>query len=84
MYSVILAKSAAKDLERLDDRYKKAIKNQLLALQSNPNLGKKLKDNLNEFRSLREGVYRIIYKIEKKQVLILVVAISHRQGVYKR
>lgn len=83
MYSVVLAKSAAKDFERIDARYKRAIKNQLVALQENPNLGKKLKDNLSKFRSIREGSYRIIYKVEKKQVLILIVAISHRQSAYK-
>lgn len=82
MYEVVLARSAAKDLEKIDIRYQKAIKNRLIELQENPLMGKKLKDNLSDFRSIRQGVYRIIYQIREDTVLVYVVATSHRQSAY--
>lgn len=82
MYEVVLARSAAKDLEIIDTRYQRAIKNRLIELQENPLIGKKLKDNLSDFRSIRQGVYRIIYQIHEDTVLVYVVAISHRQSAY--
>jgi len=84
MYEVVVTKPAQKDLKKIDQRYQIAIKNRLVELKSNPYLGKPLRDDLKGRYSLREGVYRIIYRIRKKKLLILIIAISHRQGVYKK
>ena len=81
MYRILLTKTAEKDLETIDQRYRKPIENRFKELAVNPLLGKKLKNSLREFRSLREGVYRIIYKIENTELTIYIVAIDHRQSV---
>lgn len=84
MYEVILSKRAEKELDRLDTRYRQSIINRLDALKTNPLLGKKLNDNLKKYRSIREGIYRIIYEVKKNKLIILVVSVQHRQGVYKK
>ena len=84
MYKIIVAKPAQKDLKKVDTRYRTAIKNRLKELKSNPYLGKPLRDDLKGRYSLREGVYRIIYRIRKKELIVLIVAVSHRRGIYKK
>jgi len=54
----------------------------LAVLAENPHAGKKLKGEYKDFYSIRAWPYRVIYYIHKKEVLIIVVRISHRQGAY--
>lgn len=71
------------DLKKIDafskSRIKKAIETILLKYPLNS--GKFLKGNLKKFKKLRIGDYRIIYKIEKKEILIL--AVMHRKDIYE-
>lgn len=82
-YRVVLRKKARKSLKRIDKRYKGRILVALIELRKNPYLGKPLNGDLEEKFSLRVWPYRIIYEIYKKQLLIYVISISHRQGAYK-
>ncbi|MFC1613239.1 type II toxin-antitoxin system RelE/ParE family toxin [Patescibacteria group bacterium] len=83
MYQIILKKVAIKNLKRIDERYKARIHLALLELSRDPFIGKRLEGNLNNSYSLRVWPYRIIYKIIHNQLIIFVVQIKHRQGVYK-
>lgn len=49
-------------------------------------LGKALKGSLKEFRSIRDAGqrYRIIYKVEEKAVIVIVVNIGIRKGGDKK
>lgn len=82
MYRVVLKKSAEKDLARLDSRFRGRIIMSLVALRGDPYLGKPLLGELKGFFSLRVWPYRIIYTIVKNQLVVYVIAISHRQGAY--
>jgi mRNA interferase RelE/StbE len=55
----------------------------LKLLTDDPFLGKPLKDKLRGKFSLRVGVYRIIYFIEEKEVVIYVFGIAHRREAYR-
>ncbi len=55
----------------------------IFALVDNPYIGKQLEGDLQGFYSARVWPYRITYKIYKRDLVILVVEIDHRQGVYK-
>lgn len=79
---VILSKEAQKNYNRLPGSQKTKIKKKLISLQDNPLLGKKLGGELEGDRSLRAWPYRIIYSIDKKQNLISISNILHRQGAY--
>lgn len=61
------------------DRIKKAIEEKL---QTRPELfGKPLRKSLKNYKSLRVGDYRIIYRLEKKVVKIFII--QHRSIVYE-
>ena len=83
MYQIILSRTAEKDLGKIDKKYKPHIFAALFDLRKEPFLGKRLKGKFQDCYSLRVGIYRIIYKIYKKELDILVIRIGQRQGIYK-
>lgn len=82
-YQVVLRKKAQKDLEKLDKRYKQRILVALTKLGENPYLGNPLRGDLSGKFSLHIWPYRLIYVIYKSQLVVYVIDIGHRQGVYK-
>ncbi|MEX1112424.1 MAG: type II toxin-antitoxin system RelE/ParE family toxin [Candidatus Andersenbacteria bacterium] len=52
----------------------------LESLQQDPQRGKHLGGRLKQHRSIRVWPYRILYKLEKKRLIVYVIRISHRQG----
>ena len=54
----------------------------LNSLKINPFKGKPLKLSLKGNFSLRVGMYRIIYEIEKDIVTVYVLKIGHRRDIY--
>ena len=83
MYQVILKKVAIKNLKKIDDRYKARVNLALLELSKDPFIGKQLEGRLRDFYSLRVWPYRIVYQIIHNELIVFVVQIKHRQGVYK-
>jgi len=83
MYLVVLSKSAEKDLDKVDNKFKPHIFAALFDLRKDPYSGKKLKGKFQDCYSLRVGIYRIIYRVYKRELEILVIRIGHRQGIYK-
>jgi addiction module RelE/StbE family toxin len=53
---------------------------QIKKLTKNPEAGKPLKHKLKNYRSLRVKPYRIIYRIEKNNIIIN--CFEHRKKVY--
>ncbi len=49
----------------------------------NPFVGKKMRGEYEKHYTYRVWPYRIIYQINKNELLILVVSVGHRQGIYK-
>ena len=83
MYQIVLKKAAQKSFKKIDKRYKKRIMRTIFALADDPYLGKQLEGDLRDFYSARVWPYRIVYKIYQRDLVILVVEIAHRQGIYK-
>ena len=63
MYQIILSRTAEKDLEKVNKKYKPHIFAALFDLRKDPYSGNKLKGKFYTCYSLRVGIYRIIYKI---------------------
>lgn len=82
-YIVVLPAKVQKELARVDDRYAVRVRAALVAIGSNPMLGKKLGGELKSQRSYDVWPYRILYELREKQLVVLVIKIGHRQGVYK-
>lgn len=81
-YQVKLTPQAKKELEKIPKIYSEKIFNALSWLEKEPFIGKKLHGKFKNYYSWKVWPYRIIYRIFKKELLIFVVAIGHRQGVY--
>ena len=82
-YSVLLSRSARKQLERFSGDTEKRILAKLTELESNPRPSgcKKLK-NRDAWR-VRIGDYRVIYEIHDKILRVIVVTVGHRREVYQ-
>jgi len=63
--------------------YRKAVDEAMLSLGSEPLSGKPLRGRLHELRSLRVGVYRIIYRFKASAGEVVVETIRHRSEAYR-
>lgn len=82
MYRVKLTPSAAIMFNNLHPTIKKQLKSILKELYENPYLGKGLRDELADFRSLRMKRYRAIYQIDNQSREVVIYAIGHRRNIY--
>lgn len=84
MYEIIYHPKVVKDdIPKLNrktkDRIKKSIESKLL---EHPELySNQLRNTLSNYRKLRVGDYRVIFKIIQKNIKILII--GHRKDVYK-
>lgn len=82
-YQLYLRPQAEKNLNKLAAGDYKKVEQALVAIARDPFIGKKLKGEFKDEWSYRVWPFRIIYRVYKHELLILVVNIGHRQGVYK-
>lgn len=82
-YSLFFKNTAVKSIEKLSKKDKQKVGSVLEALKTNPLFGKKLAGEYKDYYSIRVWPYRIIYTIIKKELVVLIVDVAHRQGVYK-
>ncbi len=82
-FQLWLASKAQKELGRVDKSFQIRIFATLAAIKRNPFSGKKLNGEHADRWSYRVWPYRIIYALDKKDSVILVVRISDRKDVYK-
>lgn len=84
-YKIIIGKSAGRELSKLTieviERTQLAVN--ALATEPRPANCKKLKGFKGLYR-IRSGDYRIIYRIEDKELIIEVVKIGDRKDVYSQ
>jgi mRNA interferase RelE/StbE len=83
IYTVIIERSAKKQLDKIPPPFFDAIDKKILALETNPrpNGWKKLKDR--DGWRIRVADYRIIYKIKDDILRIIVINVDHRKQVYQ-
>lgn len=85
-YKVIIRQKAEKQLNKLDDSMKlkimRYIKQNLNNTDNPKKFDKALRYNLKGFWRYRVENYRIIAKIEKDELVILIVQINKRDKIY--
>jgi mRNA interferase RelE/StbE len=83
-YEIEFTASAARSFRKLDEttRRRIALKLDSLGVDPRPRGAVKLSDSDNIFR-IRLRDYRILYSIEDRKLIVLVVAIGHRRDVYR-
>ena len=83
-FDVRIKTSAAKELEAIPgkkDRQRITERISSLAEEPRPAGCQKLSGH-NRYR-IRQGVYRIVYSIEDKRLVVFVVNVGHRKDVYR-
>jgi mRNA interferase RelE/StbE len=84
-YRIRFAPRAERDLKSLQKQTYSQIIRKIDALAENPlpDGVKKLTGNEKLFR-IRVGDHRIVYTIEKGELIVLIITIRHRREVYRR
>ena len=82
-YRVIIPKAVQKQLNNLPQKIRLRLLAEIRLLGDNPrpNGVKKLKGYENTYR-IRVGNYRVIYEIEDREMIVLVLSSIHRKDAY--
>ena len=81
-YTLVISPKLLKKLEKLDKAEKERVSDKINDILENPEKYKPLRYELKGLRSARVGKWRIIYRIEGNEVIIL--SIGHRKNVYEK
>jgi mRNA interferase RelE/StbE len=82
-YELVFRKSVAKDLRRFPNDDVARILERIRALKDDPRPpGCEKLSGLERYR-VRQGVYRIVYEVQDRKLVVLVVKIGHRRDVYR-
>ena len=81
-FRVLIKNKVQRELDNLNLSEKRRIDNCLKNLAEDPFSGKKLHGERRGQYSMRAWPYRIIYKVYKKELIVLVIEFGHRQGIY--
>lgn len=81
-FRVIVTKKADKQLQKLQPNYRRRVILKLGQLALNPYIGKKLDGEFKDLWTVRVWPYRIIYSVVEQELIVEVLKIEHRQGVY--
>ncbi|MFK7968856.1 MAG: type II toxin-antitoxin system RelE/ParE family toxin [Bacteroidia bacterium] len=84
MYQISFKRSAAKELKKLPQNVTDRIIEAIEELVENPRPQgyRKIVGSENLFR-IRIGQYRVIYSIEDKELIIMIITVRHRKDAYR-
>ena len=82
MYRLRYTKEAKTTIDRLPIKPKRQIKAAVERIAVDPDIGKRLTQELKGLLSYRSGDYRLIYRISQEEILVL--AVGHRKDVYRQ
>jgi mRNA interferase RelE/StbE len=85
-YSIEYHKKVVKDVKKISHPTLQKIREQIeTKLTTHPEIfGKPLRSTHKNFWSLRVGSYRVIYQIQDKKCIVLVIAIGKRESIYEQ
>lgn len=83
MYKLRISSRAEKEIKKISQPHQKAILLALVEIKEEPFLGKPLTRELTRRFSFRVGIYRIVYKVNKKDKIIDILTAGHRATVYR-
>lgn len=84
-YKILFNKGLIKDLKKIPKKYRLKLREKIESLSENPRPEgyKKLSGKSSPpLYRIRHGNYRVIYTINDQELLILLVDIGHRRGIY--
>ena len=84
-WRLVVAGPAERTMQRLHERVAAAIVEFMLGplLDDPERVGKRLQRELAGYHSARRGAYRVVYRIDPKDEVVVVVRIEHRSQAYR-
>ena len=83
-YSILLLPSARKSLATLPKADQARVDRHIIALAENPRPPGCVKlSGLSDLWRIRVGDYRVVYQIQDRKLIVVVVTIAHRRDVYR-
>lgn len=82
-YSVLVTRSAEREIERLPTPVRRLVVRRIQALAGNPRPHGSQKLAGEDKYRIRQGDYRIVYTIEDEIVTVTIVRVAHRSDVYR-
>lgn len=83
MYEIVIEQKARKSLRKLPDEIRQKIVRVISGLASNPRCRKCKKLKNSKYYRVRVSDYRIIYAIEDRRFILLIIDIGHRKDIYR-
>ncbi|MFH0981238.1 MAG: type II toxin-antitoxin system RelE/ParE family toxin [Planctomycetota bacterium] len=82
-YTVLINRSAEKEMDRLPGKTFERVAQAILRLERDPRPpGARKLRGAEEYR-LRVGPYRILYSVDDRERVVVVSAVGHRRDVYR-
>ena len=83
-YEIEVSRTAEKQIGRLERADQRRIVRAIVALarEPRPRGSRKLQGYDDVFR-IRVGTYRVIYSVEDRRLIIVILKVGHRRGVYR-
>jgi mRNA interferase RelE/StbE len=82
-YKLLIKPSAAKELETLPAKPRRMIARKIQSLAGDPRPRGSEKLSGEDLYRIRQGDYRVLYDIQDKPGVIVVIKIGHRREVYR-
>jgi mRNA interferase RelE/StbE len=83
-YRLFITASAAKEIERLPtEKLRRAVVARIRSLAADPRPVAAVKlSGASKYR-IRQGAYRILYRIENDRLIVVVVRVAHRKAAHR-
>jgi mRNA interferase RelE/StbE len=82
-YFLKIKNSALKEIARIPVKQRVKVIEAIDELKNNPHHGSLLKGKFTGLRRIRVGNYRIIFEVQNKVLVVLVLRVGHRRDVYR-
>jgi len=84
MFKIIYTPEARRRIRKLDASVKRRLKVGIETIAKSPDIGKKLTHHLRGKYSHRVGKYRILYRVNWKERIVLILTLGHRKKIYRK
>ena len=82
-YRLVFRQSVAKDLRVIPKAELRRILKRIETLTENPRPPGSEKLSGQERYRVRQGVYRVVYEIKDKELIVMIVTVAHRRKAYR-
>ncbi|MCC5888784.1 MAG: type II toxin-antitoxin system RelE/ParE family toxin [Gammaproteobacteria bacterium] len=83
-YSVEISRTAEKQLRKLTAADREKVARALVGLGTDPHPpGSRKLSGYNDVFRIRVGVYRVLYSVEGRRLIVIILKIGHRRDVYR-